>query len=145
MKFKGLFSAGLFILGLQAARGLSRPPDKWPLWPEYQKVPVEEIQPQEWLAASHGYIPSRKFELSENVRKKIADLGPGAVEAFALFAGAGQVRFLDRPHSKRVNDIVEYALKEAILSPFIEGDLERRSLAKRLAMVRRRAEVFLSE
>ncbi|NOZ20831.1 MAG: extracellular solute-binding protein [Planctomycetes bacterium] len=100
---------------------------------------------QEWLAANHGYIPSRKIPLSEKARKRIAELGPGTEEVFSVFADTGRVRFLDRPHSKRVNDIVEYGLKEAILAPFIDGDLERKSLTRRLDAVRRRAQVFLSE
>ncbi|MEW6359170.1 MAG: extracellular solute-binding protein [Planctomycetota bacterium] len=133
---------------------ISQRPDREDQWTSGAEVvaTIQEFvndltsaEAQEWLAANHGYIPSRKIELSEKAQKKIEDLGPGTVEAFGLFADTARIRFLDRPHNKRVNDIVEYALKEAILAPFIEGELERKSLARRLEMARRRAEVFISE
>ena len=106
---------------------------------------LTRAEAQEWLAANHGYIPSRRIQLSDKAQKKLAELGPGTVEAFRVFADTERVHFLDRPHNKRVNDIVEYALKEAILAPFIDGALEQKSLSRRLDLVRRRAEVFLSE
>jgi len=106
---------------------------------------LTSVEAQEWLAANHGYIPSRNIVLSEKAEKKIAELGPGATDAIELFADPKRLRFIDRPHNKRVNDIVEQALRDALESPLRDADAERQALRELLDDVRRRAQVFLSE
>ena len=99
---------------------------------ECDKAKVRKLEEDE-----KGYSPE--------IWSKMAELGPATVEAFEVFSDEGRVKFIDRPHNKRVNDIVERALWEAILSPLREPDEERKFLGELLEDVRKRAQVFLSD
>jgi len=96
---------------------------------------------QEWLAEHFGLAPSREMRLSEPVLAKLERTNPTVVTLFRFFRTKGTVRFMNRPGSKRLNDILEQALHRAIAAPPDKDPvMELNSLSKILAEVRIQAE-----
>jgi hypothetical protein len=72
---------------------------------------------QEWLAEHFGSVPSREIRLPERVLANLQRTNPTVVTLFQFFRTRGKVRFMNRPGSKRLNDILEQALHKAIALP----------------------------
>jgi ABC-type glycerol-3-phosphate transport system substrate-binding protein len=96
---------------------------------------------QEWFAEHNGFVPSREMRLSEPVLAKLERTHPTVVTLFRFFRTKGLVRFVNRPGSKRLNDVLEQALHRAIAAtPEKDPVAELNSLSKVLADVRMQAE-----
>ncbi len=74
-------------------------------------------QAQEWLAEYFGYVPSREIRLPERVLANLQRTNPSVITLFQFFRSRGKVRFMNRPGSKRLNDILEQALHKALREP----------------------------
>jgi hypothetical protein len=72
---------------------------------------------QEWLAEHFGSVPSREVRLPERVIANLQRTNPTVVTLFQFFRTRGKVRFMNRPGSKRLNDLLEGALHRAIADP----------------------------
>jgi multiple sugar transport system substrate-binding protein len=95
---------------------------------------------QEWLAEHFGYVPSREIRLSEPVLAKLESTNPTVMTLFRFFRTKGKVRFINRPGSKRLNDVLEQALHRALAeTPQKDPAAEWEFLSKILAEVRQQA------